>query len=230
VDDDEDYSREAFYDEVAASIYPEHREKAISEFTTECFQRFYLANSNILSGPLGLLSEARSLLAEHASAPLVFAVAAIETGLKLALLRPVVSGLVHDEAFAEVLASLVTGPASNLERLEKLVFGVVNEHAGMDLVTFKRDGVATTLWEEMLRAQKVRNAVLHRGEKASREDAAVAILIAAFVLETTLAKITPLRRQPLRRDARRVVLGQPWRYEQFEERSMSLNPELYSTS
>ena len=189
MDDDEDYRREAFYDEVAASIYPEHREKAISEFTTECFQRFYLANPDILSGPLGLLSEARSLRPEHASAALVFAVAAIETGLKLALLSPVVSGLVHDEAFAEVLASLVTGPASNLERLQKLVLGVVNEHAGMDLVTFKRDGVATTLWEEMLHAQKVRNAVIHRGEKASREDAEVAISIAAFVLETIFAKV-----------------------------------------
>jgi hypothetical protein len=145
VDDDEDYRREAFYDEVAPSIYPEHREKAIFEFTTECFRRFYLANPDILSGPLGLPSEARSPRPEHASAALVLAVAAIETGLKLALLRPVVSGLVHDEAFAEVLASLVTGPPSNLEKLQKLVLGVVNEHAGMDLATFKRDGAATTL-------------------------------------------------------------------------------------
>jgi hypothetical protein len=41
----------------------------------------------------------------------------------------------------------------------------------------------------MLHAQKVRNAVIHRGESASREYAEVAISIAAFVFETIFAKV-----------------------------------------
>jgi hypothetical protein len=160
-----------------------------SEFTAECLQRFYLANPDVLVGSLRLLSEARNLVPRHAGAAVVFASAAIETALKVALLKPIVGGLVHNERFAELLATLITGQASNLQKLQKLIFRVVKEHAQIDLATFKPDCAKSTLWKEILKAQKRRNEILHRGDTAALADAKIAVSTAQVVLETIFAKV-----------------------------------------
>ena len=91
--DESDAARDDFIDALREELYPEHRDQAVAEFTTECLQRYYLSNRNALSRPLYFLREAHSLRAEHHAAALIFAFASIETLFKSSLLTPIVAGL-----------------------------------------------------------------------------------------------------------------------------------------
>jgi hypothetical protein len=182
--DEFDARRDQFIDELSRELYPEHREQAIDEFTTGCLQRFYLRNPNILIGPLSLLQEAgRLLLDGHFPAALFFGSASVETLLKSALLKPLVCGLVHADSLADVLASSVVDGVSNLDRLRPLLFGVIAERAGIQLSSFKRSGSSNDLWNEIRKVQELRNAVLHRGEFPTQEDARLGVSVAEFVLD-----------------------------------------------
>jgi hypothetical protein len=170
--------------ELSDELYPEHREQAISDFTTECFQRFYLAHPRISESPTRLLTEARGLLPEHPSAALVFAAAAMEVALKVTVLRPLLSGFVHKESIAEIFASLLTDRGSSFDRLKRLIFPVLSECAGLDLSFFKRHGSAKPLWEEIQEVQNWRDLFLHRGDFASHIQSQTAIEVASAILET----------------------------------------------
>jgi hypothetical protein len=104
-----------FIDHLSRELYPEHRDQAVSEFTSECLQRFYLANRDSLKGPLYLLKEAQSLAEGHFSAALVFAFASMEMLLKSVLMKPLVAGLVHNMSLANPLVRIF-GWANNGSR------------------------------------------------------------------------------------------------------------------
>ncbi|HEY6420005.1 MAG TPA: hypothetical protein VIX59_13460 [Candidatus Binataceae bacterium] len=187
--DEHDAERDRFFDEVSKELYPEHRDQAIDEFATECLQRFYLADPNVLVGPLSLLEESRNLIANHSAAALVFASAAIETLVKSALLKPLVCGVVNNESIALVLASSLLDRVTSFENLKKLLFSVIAEHAAIDMRSFKRGDSSTELWQEILSVQRLRNAVVHRGEFPSEADARMGIAVAEFVLDVLFARV-----------------------------------------
>jgi hypothetical protein len=112
----------------------------------------------------------------------VLAVVAAEAGLKSGLLKPILHGLVHDEAMAMVIAELV--PEQRNDKFQKLLFTILKEYGGVDLQTFKRPGIGQTLWEEIKRTQKIRNDLIHSAEAPARADAEKAVQIAAVIIET----------------------------------------------
>jgi len=179
---DDKYDR--WISELSDELYPEHREQAISDFTTQCFQRYYLANPRISECPTRLLTEARGLHSEHSSAALVFAAAAMEVALKVTILRPLLSGFVHNESIAEIFSGFLTDRGSSFDRLKRLIFPVLSECAGLDLSFFKRHGSAKPLWEEIREVQSWRDLFLHRGDFASHIQSQTAIEVASTVLET----------------------------------------------
>ena len=87
---DDDYKWDELWDQMSIELYPEHKEQAIDEFTTERLQSFYLKNPNILAPGIHMYGKARELLENHPSAAFVFATSAIELFLKASLLKPVV--------------------------------------------------------------------------------------------------------------------------------------------
>jgi hypothetical protein len=174
---DEAYDR--MVDELSAQLYPEHRDQAISDFTMDCFQRFYLRNPQIADFPAKLLAEARSLLelTGHPSPVVVFGAAAAEVGLKLTILKPLISGFVLDSAFAGIFADLLTNRATSFDRLKKLIFPIVSVCGGIELNVFRRSKSAPLLWDELIAMQKSRDSILHRGETVSTVQAETAVAV-----------------------------------------------------
>jgi hypothetical protein len=111
---------------------------------------------------------------------LVFGVAATEVGLKSSLLKPILHGVAHEEALGALIAELI--PEQRNDKFRGLLFGILNQFAGIDLRTFKRAGHAQPLWEEIGLVQGLRNGVVHRGEQVSVADAERSIEIAGSVL------------------------------------------------
>jgi hypothetical protein len=67
--------------------------------------------------------------------------------------------------------------------LKRLLFPVVEEHAGVALATVKREGSNQTLWDEIVRVEKARNAVLHNATRAEKAIVKLAIVLAEYMLD-----------------------------------------------
>jgi len=57
---EEDAKWDEFWDQMSRELYPEHKEQAIEEFTTERLQSFYLKNPDILAPGIRMYIEART--------------------------------------------------------------------------------------------------------------------------------------------------------------------------
>lgn len=156
-------------------------DEVIAKFTSERLQSYYVRNPRIAARALWALGEARSLRPLHPDACLVLAVAAAEAGLNSCLLKPILHGLVHDDAMAVVIAELV--PERRNNKFRNLLFRILQEYGGIDLRTYKRAGIEKTLWEELQEIQKLRNAVVHRAEAIEPADAHKAAEVASLIVE-----------------------------------------------
>jgi len=173
---------EARYEQWMDALYREHKEQAIEEFTDERLKSFYVAHPLVAQLAVETLAEARKLLEGHSTAAQVFAAIAVEVGLKVALLKPVVRGLVHSESTAEIITDL-TLRHTRFDFFHQLLSEILLKHGGVNLESYAREGASKGLWAEIQEVQKCRDRVVHRAESATREQAERAIAIARVILE-----------------------------------------------
>ena len=179
---------EAMYEQAMDELYAEHREQVLEEFPIEQLQSFFMANPTIAENPLRSLAEARRLLAQHHTAAHVFAAVAVEVGLKMVLLKPVVYCIVHSDSAANVITELAIRNLRNVGNRKGLL-QILSDFGGIDLKAFKRGGSRKPLWEEIQEVGKRRHTILHRAELASEEEAEQAIAVAAAILEEIFPSI-----------------------------------------
>jgi hypothetical protein len=170
----------------SAALYPEHYDQAVAEFTSERLRSFYMANRDLSQAPRKALAQARSLVPDHPNAALLLAAVAMEVGLRETILRPVIHGLVHNEALADTVAELVMEMRPTLDRLRQISVRIVAEHGGIDLDNERRPNATQAIWPEMKLLQRRRNKLLHAAVPVSVTDAEDGIAVAAYVLETAL--------------------------------------------
>ncbi|CAG0991824.1 hypothetical protein RHDC1_02432 [Rhodocyclaceae bacterium] len=169
------------YERMSQELYPEHREQAISEFTTDRLQSYYLRNPAITHPGFRMQNEALKLLANgHYSAALVFAASATEQFLKVALLRPVVYGLVHFDSLAEMIVNSALSQTGYL-RYTKLLSGLFNTLTSTELAKITLPGKSKSLLNEASELQSRRNDVVHKAEEIFEVEAASAIDVSAGV-------------------------------------------------
>ncbi len=180
----EQYLEEQYMDE----LYEKHRVEAIEEFTTERLSSYYSENRLLAKPAFEALSEARKLNKANPTAGLIFAAIAMEVGLKETLLKPIVYGLVHAELVASLIADLIVSHRG-MDRYRTLLLRVLQEHGGVDLNTFKRSGSSKTLWEEIKEIQKIRNKIMHRAEKASEQNADLALRVASEIIDNIFPEV-----------------------------------------
>ena len=186
-DDWEDYARDEFiselYSDFANDVLAGRDDlygEVINKFTSERLTSFYLQNPDIAQPAIWALGEAQALLPNHPSAALVFGAAATEVALKATLLKPILHGLIHDEALAGFVVELV--PEQRNDKFKSILFAILNEFGGIDLRSFKRVGASQKLWDEIGKLHAVRNDIVHRAEKADTAGAEHAIEVATTLL------------------------------------------------
>lgn len=178
-----------------AEDWAQMEREIVESFTLERLKSYYLAHPDVAQKALGSLVESKDLLSDgHPTAALVFAGIAAEVAYKTALLRPMVSGLVHNETMAAVVMDLATSH-TGLERFSSLLSAILVEFADVDLKTFTRKGSAQALWAEMKKVAEQRNAVVHGGEEFDPGAARVAIALAAHArIRHCVASVSFFRR------------------------------------
>lgn len=192
--DPSDYERDHYDqapdepDELDFEVYHQQiYDDAVEHFTEERLQSYYLANPKLAEPALNALSYAQSLLATQPLAALVFATTSTELSIKAVLLRPIVSGLVHNQGLAAFITDLAT-QHTGMDRFRELLTEILAQFGGVDLRTYTRSSSKKTLWQEIDDIQKARNSVIHRGEEPKDWAAPLAVAVAA----TLLTKIFPL--------------------------------------
>mgnify|MGYP001617047705 CR=1 FL=1 len=181
--DRSDADRDEMYERLSDELYPQHRDQAVVEFTSERLRSFYVANPLVMRPAMEAIQEGRHLLRNgHWSAALVFFVTAIEGLLKATLLKPVVHGLVHSEGLANVVVEQALGQAG-FDRYTGLLAKLFSELVDMDIRSVKIAGSAQKLLEECTALQRERNAIVHQGTSSSKERAEHALRVASAVLD-----------------------------------------------
>ncbi len=180
----EDYA----YDQYMSALYEEHSKEAIGEFTEERLSSYYSQNKLLAKPAFDFLSEAKKQNESNPTVGLIFAAIAMEVGLKEALLKPIVHGLVHDESVASLITDL-TVSHTGMDRYRTLLLHILKKHGNVDLATFKRAESRKTLWEELKEVQKIRNSIMHRADKASQESAGLALDVASEIIEKIFPEV-----------------------------------------
>lgn len=177
-----DYEMEEFYDRISEELYPDHKQQAIQEFTSDRLRSFYLQNPMVMRPAVEAIQESKALLAAERHSPaLVFAASAFELLLKATLLSPVVYGLVHHDALAELIVQKVVGRQTNIDRYESLLARLFETLADINLATICRSGSTTPLMKEAKELQGLRDRILHLGVRCTRQDANKAFHVAAAI-------------------------------------------------
>ena len=173
---------EARYEQWMEDLYREHREQAIEEFTANRLKSYWVRNPWVLRSPVNVLAEAEKLAREHTTAAFVFATIAVEVGLKVALLKPIVHGLVHSESTAEIIADLALRH-TRFDFFHRLLSKILDEHGGVDLEHYTRAGATQRLMDEIAIIQKQRDLIVHRADHATLDQTNQALSVARAVLE-----------------------------------------------
>ena len=186
--DENDAARDDFYEQISRELYPDHKQQAIEEFTADRLRSYYVKNPGVMRSAVDAVQEAKALLAVGRHSPaLVFSASAIELLLKATLLRPVVYGLVHNDALAEIIVQRVIGRQTDIERYEGLLAGLFHTLAKIDLRAICRDGVTLPLLQEAKQFQSLRDKILHQGTHCSPQDAETAFSVAVAVYDKIVA-------------------------------------------
>ncbi len=186
--DETDAAYDAYMDELLTEFREAEDQQiaddAIVGFQDERLQSYFVAQPALAESAVRQLGVARLRYSDnHPGAALVFAASAVEVGLKQALFRPTVYGLVHSAPAAIIIAELSLGHAA-LDRFKTLLLDILAGYIGTDVRKYTTPGTAKSLWEEIKDSQEARNAILHRGEERSAADADVALPSPSAVLES----------------------------------------------
>jgi len=177
MDTPEDVEREQGYSELVDQISKE----AIDQFTFDRMRSYYVNNRSLAVKVVAVFREAESLQSASPTAATVLFTTAIELGLKVALLKPVIYGLVHNESVADLISDLSV-KHNGFDRFKPLLARVLAEYGGIDFNAFTIEGHKKTMWEEIAFLQDARNAVVHRGELVSAETAELAKQVATMII------------------------------------------------
>lgn len=163
--------RETAYDELVDEILHDHKEEIIEEFQEARLASYYSENPQIAAPAKQFQRQAEELVGTSNTAALVLAFAAAEYFIKNVFLKPVVSGLIHNENVDELVASIVVKSG----QFQRLLFEILATY-GADIRKIPlADAPERTLEQEFNRLRVIRNNVLHRCEEASEHDAMITI-------------------------------------------------------
>lgn len=186
--DPHEAEKEAAYERFIEELYSEHKEQAIDEFVAERLRSYYLANPDVTVSALRMYKEGQKLEDFSPAAAVICFGSATEIAIKSSVLKPVVFGLVHSEALANLVAD-ITVKQSGIDRFRGLLLGILEVYGGIDLAAFHIEGHTKTLWDEIRRVQEIRNTIIHQGTFPDSAEVVLAKEVATMIIGTFLASV-----------------------------------------
>ena len=169
----------------------------IEYFKSERVNDALRGTSNAVRRIYGALDEARRQISVSPTAAQVFAASASEMVQRKLLFEPILAGVVHS-SFAVRIVLDATGRLPK-DQLHKLLTRLLLPLFSLDLSKQFRAGASAQILTEAGEVAKVRDAIMHHGNVATNDQAALAIAVAEHLLEVfdmLLSKYYLIRRKP----------------------------------
>jgi hypothetical protein len=180
--------QEASYDDFVTSLAEELYGENIEEFINERLQSYYEFNPSIAVNAVKFIGNSEELIGTDPTASLLYSSICTEVIIKAVILKPIVSGLVHSESIAELVATVLT-QQTGLNRFKELIFKILDEYIELKdgAAKYIRPGSTISLWKEREKIQNVRNLISHRAACCNVADAQLSLSVAkAFYSITSL--------------------------------------------
>ena len=187
--DAHDEAWDDFHARLSEELYPEHRDHAITEFTSDRLRSFYIKNPKLMAPAFDMYYEAKMLVKHERPTPaVVFFMATLELLLKAALLKPIVYGLVHNDGLAGLIVEHALGQ-TGFDRYKGLLAKIFENITKIDISTVKRPNTSSPLLDEAVDLQRLRNKIIHQGATCSASDALRAEEIVEVAFESIVNPI-----------------------------------------
>jgi hypothetical protein len=102
--------------------------------------------------------------------------------------KPIVNGLVHNEAVGDLIMAM-TPARTGSDTFKTLMFGILKKVTDMDLTTYKRAGANRMRWDEWKQLQKNRNELIHEGIVPSAETLGLCVPVALEFLKVVFPSV-----------------------------------------
>jgi hypothetical protein len=173
--------------EYGDELFDEHYDEAVQQFTDERLKSYYLKNPALARPAIEMFDEAVALKQGHPKAAFLFFMIATEITVNKLLVRPIVNGLVHNEAVADIVVKLT--PYTGSENFKDLFFDILSKLVGIDMTNYRRDGSKLSLWNEWKGLQKERNFLVHGGANPTADGLSLSELVALELLRVLYPKV-----------------------------------------
>jgi hypothetical protein len=172
---------DARHEEGMNYLYEQFKIQYESEFIFERIDKFYEENRWLTKAPLKNLSCSTDLFErQYYSSSFLHAIISIEVGIKSVILKPILYSLAINDKAGDLLYSQ-TFKQKSLQHIPEFYYKILEEITGLNFKNKNRDDCQTTIWQEWIALQDLRNNVLHQGVSVERAEAENALKMASYV-------------------------------------------------
>lgn len=191
--DEESEGYERLFQQIGPEWANEHAQQLFEEnarlFTAQRLKSYYVQHPEVARPAVSTVEYAKTLMPGFPAAAFVFAATSVELTWKTAILKPLVSGVVHVETLAEEIVDRAVPKTGGLAQLEKFLSAILKEISTIDLTTYKRSNTKELLRLEINKIAQARNVVLHTGHGVDSATAKHAIEVAESMLLELFPKL-----------------------------------------
>jgi hypothetical protein len=173
---------EVRYEEYMAQLYEEHKEQAIQEFIDERLKSYYNDHRLLAKPAFSALTEAKNLVHANSTAAFLLSAIAVEVGMREALVKPIVFGLVHTLSVASLITDMVLSRPDQ-KKYRDLLLQILQQHGDVDLSHYKRPDSHRPIWEEIKKVKEKRDLIVHQAQTATTDEVALAFGVASTIME-----------------------------------------------
>jgi len=144
-------------------------EEIIDDFIEDVTLSFFENNNDMLLISYTSRDEAKKVIDISPSSAILLTYTAIETAIKLAILKPMICGMTHNEKMANLIVKKLIN-ISNVDAYTKITFDLVYELIKLNLSDVKTDN-DILITKEIEGLAKKRNNIIHSGKLYAESDA-----------------------------------------------------------
>lgn len=197
--------QDAEYEQGMDELFFEFKQQYEDDFVFDKVFDFYKLNSDIAVDALLNLREAKSLLkSKHFTASFLHAIISIESGVKVVILKPILSSLSLDHRATDLLFK-DTFKQKSIPYISDFYYQILFELTNINFKEITRKGCSKTLWFEFIELQQIRNKIIHQGQLITKDVAEFAISVAIFLFSEIIPSV--LKRYNFRITENKIVYG-----------------------
>lgn len=154
-------------------MYLDKREEFSKQYSLDLVKNYYLDNPSLGKNVLNSVRSMFSVSDVDPMSAVVMAMTSVEILTKNVLLKPFLMGMLHNGQLADLVTKQILHQ-NGLDRFNTLLYWLLDEHiygGNKKSADLKMNDGKQTIWQVRSEVQKIRNAIVHKAESCTQDDA-----------------------------------------------------------